>query len=136
MSSLLQMIQLTESDQLGERRNFLSSYLLSHLDRVWIEKMLYRLESKPPHIWHKMDLTRRIEQLVSEAAAAGYPAVFIGEVDYLRPMLQISAFPNLPRPPRVNEIYRLQNSYVTNKIWNIEYLGTFTPRNFTGQEAE
>ena len=134
--SLLQVIQLIESDQLGVHKGVLDYGLVRYLDRVWIEVMLYRLESQPPHAQHKRDLTQQFRQLVSEATPKGSgQAVFIGEMDYLQPMLEILDVPKLPRPPRVNEIYSMKNPYGVHS-WSIKYLGTLTPRNFTGQEAE
>lgn len=129
ISSLLRTIQLTESDQLGRLTDILHFSMLRFLDRQWIEKMIYRLESKPPRLRDKTSLIRRVGQLVSETAAKEIHAVFISEMDYLRPFLEISTFPRLPRPPRVNEIYRMQKS-APAVPWKIKYLGTFTPKNF------
>jgi hypothetical protein len=103
--------------------------MLKHLDRQWIEKMLYRLELKPTQFRSKASQTRQIGQLVSETAAKNSQSVFICEMDYLRPVLEMSAFPKLPRRPRVNEIYRMQKS-TTARPWEINYLGAFTPKSF------
>jgi hypothetical protein len=134
ISSLLQTIQITESGQLGRLKDILQFGMLKYLDRQWIEKMIYRLESKPPRLRPKTSLIRRVGQLVSETAAKEYQAVFIGEMDYLRPVLEMSAFPRLPRPPRVNEIYRMLKSSAALP-WKIKYLGTFTPKNFKALRA-
>jgi hypothetical protein len=133
ISSLLQTIQLTESDQLGRLKDDLHFSMLKHLDKEWIEKMLYGLEFNPPQLRSKTSLIRRVGQLVSETAAKESKAVFICEMDYLRPILEMSAFPRLPRPPRVNEIYRMQKLSATLP-WKIDYLGTFTPKNFNDSQ--
>ena len=133
ITSLLQTMQLTESDQLGRLERDLNIGLLKHLDRQWIEKMLYQLESKPPQLRSKTSLIQRVGQLVCESASKISKAVFICEMDYLRPVLEMSAFPKLPRPPRVNEIYRMQKSSATLP-WKIDYLGTFTPKNFKAEQ--
>ena len=129
LTSVLRIMQLTESGQLGPQGDILSLQLLQHLDRVWIEKMLYRLESKPPHPRERHDITRRIGQLVSEASAGEYYAVFIGETEYMRPVLGMSAFPRLPRPPRENEIYKALKKHEYDP-WEVKYLGTFTPKGY------
>ena len=128
ISSLLEIIQLTESDQLGKLKKDLEYHMLKHLDRQWIEKMLYRWESKPPKYRSKTSQIHRVGQLISETATKESQAVFICEIDYLRPVLEMSAFPKLLRPPRVNEIYRMQKSSATP--WKINRIGTFTPKNF------
>jgi hypothetical protein len=135
ISSLLRIIQLTESGQLGRLHDVLDSSMLQYLDRQWIERMLYRLECKPPRHRHKASLSRRVGQLVYETAAKDYHAVFIGEIDYLRPVLEMSAFPRPPRPPRINEVYRMIKSLAANP-WEIKCLGGFTPKNYTALRAQ
>jgi hypothetical protein len=134
ISSLLHIIQLAESSQLGRIVNVIDRSLLTHLDRQWIEKMLYRLECKPPNYRSQLGLQRRVGQLVSEAAAEHPKAVFIGEIDYLRPLLEMSVFPRLPRPPRVNELYQIKKSSAADP-WKVKYLGGFTPKNYTALRA-
>lgn len=96
--------------------------------------MMYGLECKPPRLRQKTDLIRRVGQLVSETAAKEHHAVFFDEMDYLRPVLEMSAFPKLPRSPRINEIYRMRKESESIP-WNIKYLGAFMPKNYKALRA-
>lgn len=131
ISSLLQAMQMTETRQMvksGKPRLFYG--LLRHLDRLWIETRLYQLETRSPDALTANDMIERREELISQVARHGPPAIFLGEIDYLGHVLALPVFHQLPRPPRVNEIYLVQRkgSFLS---WETRYLGTFTPRNYT-----
>jgi len=121
LSGLLLTIQLAEVDGID---NHLESNLLQYLDRVWIEKRLYELETTSASRHKQATRRQLLTKLVAEVSSRY--AVFIGELDDMRHVAGASAFPQLPRPPRINEIYRLGYS----NAWQGEFMGTFTPRDF------
>lgn len=102
----------------------MESNLLKYLDRVWIEKRLYKLETTILSQEKRATRGQILTKLVAEVPSAY--AVFIGELDDMRQVVGASAFPQLPRPPRINEIYSLKH----NRGWSGEFIGTFTPRDF------
>ena len=124
LSSLLLTMQLAEVGRILD--NHLESNLLKYLDRVWIEKRLYELETTVPSRQKRATRAQLLTKLVAKVPSKY--AVFIGELDDMRQVVGASAFPQLPRPPRINEIYSLKH----NRGWKGEFMGTFTPRDFGG----
>ncbi|KAK4206100.1 hypothetical protein QBC37DRAFT_407405 [Rhypophila decipiens] len=125
LSGLLRTVQLAEVDFIGSH---LESNLLQYLDRVWIEKRLNKLEtsSTSQHTGNRGKRRQLLTKLVAEVSSQY--AVVIGELDDMCHVSSAAAFPQLRRPPRINEMYRFEYK----KGWRVEFMGTFTPRNFEG----
>lgn len=129
--SLVTTIKEIEAALISETSGFNTAWV-GHLDRVWIEQRVYRLEEE---IYAQNDPRSRLEsgaELLTEFAkqekATGI--VFLGELDYCQWMLQTQPFPWKARVPKETEIYQLEKTK-NRQGWDRKYLGTYTPRNFT-----
>ena len=107
---------------------------VGHIDRVWIEQRVYRLEEE---LYAQSDPRSRLEsgaelltEFGPEAKLTGI--VFLGELSYCQWMLQTQPFPWKARIPKETEIYQLTKK---RQGWDREYLGTYTPRNFIATES-
>lgn len=105
---------------------------VGHIDRIWIEQRVYRLEEE---IYAQSDPRSRLEsgaELLTEFESEEKPTgiVFLGELDYCQWMLQTQPFPWKARIPKETEIYQLKKT-TKRQEWDRKYLGTYTPRNFT-----
>lgn len=123
LSTLLDTIQIIE---VGKGNENLEAQLIEYLDRVWIEKRLYEIETRPILHPSQRCASRSIGELL--AATKSNYSVYLGVLGDLRQVMDGELLPRPPRPVRVNEIYRM-NKYTQNSPWSREFLGTFTPRN-------
>ena len=128
--SLVTTIKEIEAALISETSGIVLAWV-THIDRVWIEQRVYRLEEE---IYAQSDPKSRLESGVelltefeSEEKATGI--VILGELDYCQWMLQTQPFPWKARIPKETEIYQLKKTKMRQE-WDRKYLGTYTPRDF------
>ncbi|KAH7276266.1 hypothetical protein B0J15DRAFT_458384 [Fusarium solani] len=122
LESLLETIQLWE---VGLLKTENSTSLLRYLDRVWIEKRLYQIDTNHMTMVDREPVIQAAS-LISSIAEKN--AVFIGELDDLRvaTVHLTPPLPTLPRQPRLNEIYQMKKRSSLDH-WQFDFLGSFTP---------
>lgn len=130
LQDMHQTLREYDGELLGQTVAGCETGLLQHLDRLHLEKRLYRLEEMVlGDVHNNTSAKQRLVDLWNEAVrnSRGFITLFPCEAGGCG-WGEMKSFPRLPRSPAESEIFRIWKPL--KKVPKLEYFGTFTPRKF------